>query len=48
MNNHSQEQFKKLFLEKIETLTKQERDFINRLMERRHVTRNTNNNHASD
>jgi uncharacterized membrane protein len=42
MNNHSQEQFEKLFLEKIETLTKQEGDLIHRLMERRHVTRNTN------
>jgi uncharacterized membrane protein len=42
MNSHSQEQFKRLFLEKLETLTKQERDFIHRLMERRHVARNTN------
>jgi uncharacterized membrane protein len=42
MNNHSQEQFKKLLLEKIETFTKQERDFIRRLIERRHIARNTN------
>ncbi|MCX6058157.1 MAG: DUF1003 domain-containing protein [Chloroflexi bacterium] len=42
MNDHSQEQFKKLLLEKIETFTKQERDFIHRLIERRHIARNTN------
>jgi uncharacterized membrane protein len=42
MNNHSQEQFKNLFLEKIETFTKQELEVFHRLLERRHVTRNTN------
>lgn len=42
MNNHSQEQFKNLLLEKMETFTKHERELIHRLMERRHVTRNTN------
>ena len=43
MNNRSQEQFKNLFLEKIGTFTKQEREIFRRLLERRHVTRNTNN-----
>lgn len=42
MNNQSQEQFRKLLLEKMETFTKHERDVIRRLIERRHVTRNTN------
>jgi uncharacterized membrane protein len=42
MNNHSQEQFKKFLLEKIESFTKQERDLIHRLIESRHITRNTN------
>lgn len=42
MSNQSQEQFKKLFLEKLETFTKQERDFFHRIMERRHVARNIN------
>ena len=42
MNNHSQEQFKTLLLQKMETFTKHERDLIHRLVERRHVTRNTN------
>jgi uncharacterized membrane protein len=42
MNSHSQEQFKALFLEKIGTFTKYERDFIHRILERRHVTRNIN------
>jgi len=42
MNNHSQEQFKNLFLEKMATFTQHERYLIHRLMERRHVTRNTN------
>ena len=42
MNNHSQEQIRKLFLEKLETLTRQERDFFRRLLERRHVARNMN------
>ncbi len=42
MNDHSQEQFKKLLLEKIETFTKQERGLIHRLIERRHIARNIN------
>ena len=42
MNNHSQEQFRTLFLEKMETFTSYERDFIHRILEHRHVTRNTN------
>ncbi|HEX2993174.1 MAG TPA: DUF1003 domain-containing protein, partial [Anaerolineales bacterium] len=42
MNNQSQEQFKKLFLEKMETFTKHEFELIRHLMERRHVARNTN------
>src|SRR5215208_4132354 len=42
MNNHSQAQFKTLLLQKMETFTKHERDLIHRLVERRHVTRNTN------
>ena len=42
MNNHSQEQFKNLLLEKMETFTKHERDLIHQLMQRRHITRNTN------
>lgn len=42
MNNHPQEQFKNLFLKKIESLTKQERYFINRLLERKHIAQNTN------
>ena len=42
MNNHSQEQFRKLFLEKMESFTRPEREFFHRLLERRHVTRNTN------
>ncbi|HMZ08962.1 MAG TPA: DUF1003 domain-containing protein [Anaerolineales bacterium] len=42
MNNHPQDQFKNLLLEKMETFTRQEREFIRRMMERRHVTRNIN------
>ena len=42
MNSHSQEQFKALFLEKMGTFSKYERDFLHRILERRHVTRNTN------
>jgi uncharacterized membrane protein len=42
MNNHSQEQFRNLLLEKMETFTKHERDLIHRILERRHITRNTN------
>lgn len=42
MNNHPQDQFKNLLLEKMETFTRQEREFIRHMMERRHVTRNIN------
>ncbi|MBE7536183.1 MAG: DUF1003 domain-containing protein [Anaerolineales bacterium] len=42
MNNLSQEQFKKFLLEKTEILTRQEREFIRRIIERRHSARNTN------
>jgi uncharacterized membrane protein len=42
MNNQSQEQFKRLLLEKMETFTKHERAIIHRLMEGKHVARNTN------
>ena len=42
MNNHSQEQFKQLLLERMETFTRQERAFIHRLLVHRHVTHNTN------
>ena len=42
MNNQSQDQLKKMFLEKLETFTRQENEFIRRVMERRHVTRNIN------
>lgn len=42
MNTHSQEQFKTFLLEKIETFTKPEKDFIRHLAERKHVARNTN------
>lgn len=42
MNNHSREQFKNLFLERIETFTKQEREIFRRLLERKHVARNIN------
>ena len=42
MNIHSQEQFKQLLLEKLDTLTKPEREFIHHVVERRRVTRNTN------
>jgi uncharacterized membrane protein len=42
MNNHSQEQFRNFLLAKMETFTKHERDLIHRLMQRRHITRNTN------
>lgn len=40
MNN--QEQLKSLFLEKINQLTKRERDIIRHIVQRSHVTRNTN------
>ena len=42
MNNQSQDQLKKVFLEKLETFTRQENEFIRRVMERRHVARNIN------
>jgi len=42
MNNQSKEQFKNLLLEKMETFTKHERDVIRGIIERKHVTRNTN------
>lgn len=42
MNNQTQEQLRKLFLEKVETFTKQERDFFHKMMEHKHVTRNIN------
>jgi len=42
MNNHSQEQFKTLLLEKIDSFTKTERELIRRILERRHITKNTN------
>ena len=42
MSSHSQEQLRTLFLEKLETFTNYERDFMHRILERRHVTRNTN------
>lgn len=42
MNNHSQEQFKNLFLEKMETFTRNEWDLLRHIMDRRHVTRNVN------
>ncbi len=42
MNNHSQEHFRNLLMEKMETFTKQEREFIHRILERKHITRNTN------
>ena len=42
MNNHSQEQTKNLLVEKFDTLSKREKDLIHRIVERRHVTRNTN------
>lgn len=42
MNNPSQEQIKNFLVEKFETLSKQERDFVHRIMERRHITRDIN------
>lgn len=42
MNNHSQEQIKKILMEKFETLSKREVDFIHRIVERRHITHDTN------
>ena len=42
MNNQAQEQFKKFFLERFETFTKQEWELLRRIMERRQITRNTN------
>ena len=40
MNN--QEQFRNLFLEKINELSKREQEMIRRILQRSHVTRNTN------
>jgi len=40
MNN--QEQFKSLFLEKLSNLTKREQEMIRHILQRSHVTRNTN------
>ena len=42
MNNHSQEHFKNFLMEKMETFTKSERELMRRLLEHRHITRNTN------
>lgn len=42
MNNQSQEQIKKFLIEKYETLSKRERDFVHRIMERKHITRDKN------
>ena len=42
MNNHSQEKIKNFLVEKFDALSKREKDFIHRIVERRHVTRNTN------
>lgn len=42
MNNQSQEQIKKYLVEKFEALSKRERDFVHRFMERKHITRDTN------
>jgi uncharacterized membrane protein len=41
MNNQS-EQIKNFLVEKFDTLSKREKDFVHRIMERRHATRNTN------
>lgn len=42
MNNQSQEQIKKFLVDKFETLSKQERIFVHRILERRHITRDIN------
>jgi len=42
MNNHSQEQIKNFLVEKFDTLSKWEKDFVRRITERRHITRNIN------
>jgi uncharacterized membrane protein len=42
MNNISQDQIKHYLIEKFETLSKREKDFICQLMEHRHVARDTN------
>jgi uncharacterized membrane protein len=42
MNNHSQEQLNKVFIETYETLPKQEREFIHHILKRKHITRNKN------
>ena len=47
MNNHSQEQIRKFLIEKYESLSKHERDFIHRILERKHTIRNTNQDFES-
>ena len=42
MNNSSQEQIKEFLVEKFDTLSKREQDFLHRIVERRHITRDTN------
>ena len=42
MNNQSQEQIKKYLAEKFDTLSKRERDFVHRSIDRKHITRDTN------
>jgi uncharacterized membrane protein len=42
MNNNPQEQFKKLLLEKMDSFTKHERVLIKRVLERKTIVRNTN------
>ncbi len=42
MSNHSQDPLRKLFLEKLETFTKQERDIFRHALEHKFLVRNTN------
>jgi uncharacterized membrane protein len=42
MNNQSQEQIKKYLAEKFDTLSKREQDFVHRIIDRKHITRDTN------
>lgn len=42
MNNNSQEQIKKYLVEKFETLSKREREFVHHLVERKHIVRDIN------
>jgi uncharacterized membrane protein len=42
MNDQSQEQIKNFLVERFETLSKRERDFVHRIIERRHIVRDTN------